>query len=277
MVDFDRAYSDVIDLLEDRPKSKNPICFKMHKTTNENLTAILGQFDFEGKEVLSVLSSSDQMMSSYYLGAKEVDTFDNNVTPYLFYYLKKWCMEYTGKSYLSASNIELLECLDLHQNNDIENNVALFWKRVLLRISVPLTHSALFYTNFSDSYGVPYSDNIAKMNELMKDKDPNYSRLDLFDEQDIERQYDYIILSNILEYAYEEDDVRIYQNIMRNIHSALKDDGVVICSSLIFENILESGYFEEMFDTHEGAYEYEEHRKRYKPISYSYTKKRRIR
>ena len=79
MVDFDRAYSDVIDLLEDRPKSKNPICFKMHKTTNENLTAILGQFDFEGKEVLSVLSSSDQMMSSYYLGAKEVDTFDNNV------------------------------------------------------------------------------------------------------------------------------------------------------------------------------------------------------
>ena len=146
MVDFDRAYSDVIDLLEDRPKSKNPICFKMHKTTNENLTAILGQFDFEGKEVLSVLSSSDQMMSSYYLGAKEVDTFDNNVTPYLFYYLKKWCMEYTGKSYLSASNRELLECLDLHQNNDIENNVALFWKRVLLRISVPLTHSALFYT-----------------------------------------------------------------------------------------------------------------------------------
>lgn len=49
MVDFDRAYSDVMDLLEDRPKSKNPICFKMHKTTNENLTAILGQFDFEGK------------------------------------------------------------------------------------------------------------------------------------------------------------------------------------------------------------------------------------
>ena len=36
-VDYDRAYSDVIDLLENRPKSKNPICFKMHKTTNENL------------------------------------------------------------------------------------------------------------------------------------------------------------------------------------------------------------------------------------------------
>ena len=28
-------------------------------------------------------------------------------------------MEYTGKSYLSASNIELLECLDLHKNNII--------------------------------------------------------------------------------------------------------------------------------------------------------------
>ena len=52
---------------------------------------------------------------------------------------------------------------------------------------------------------------------------------------------------------------------------------MILCLKQKLKNakILESGYFEEMFDTHEGAYEYEEHRKRYKPISYSYTKKRR--
>ena len=57
-------------------------------------------------------------------------------------------MEYTGKSYLSASNRELLECLDLHKNNDIENNVALFWKRILITIKGPLKDSPLFYKNF---------------------------------------------------------------------------------------------------------------------------------
>ena len=87
MVDFDRAYSNVIDILQDRPKSKNPICFKMYKGTNENLTKIFRRYDFKDKDVLSVLSSSDQMMSSYYLGASNVDTFDRNFTPYLFFYL----------------------------------------------------------------------------------------------------------------------------------------------------------------------------------------------
>ena len=80
MVDYERAYTDVVDILDERTRRSNPICYKMHQSTNENLTAILGQIDFEDKEVLSVLSSSDQMMSSYYLGAKNVDTFYNNVT-----------------------------------------------------------------------------------------------------------------------------------------------------------------------------------------------------
>ena len=104
-----------------------------------NLTEIFKKYDFKGKDVLSVLSSSDQMFSSYYLGAENVDTFDHNVTPYLFFYLKKWCMEYTGKSYLSASNKELYDCTDLHKDNDIERNIASFWKKILITINMPLT------------------------------------------------------------------------------------------------------------------------------------------
>lgn len=274
MIDYDRCYSDVVDILGDRQRSKNPVCHKMHQSTNENLTAIFGQFDFQGKEVLSVLSSSDQMMSSYYLGAKNVDTFDNNITTYLFYYLKKWCMEYTGKSFLSASNMELLDCLDLHGDNEVEKNVALFWKKILINLRVPLKESALFYTNYSESWDVPYSSDVSRMNGIIKDKDPNYQEMDIFSENESSKQYDIIVLSNILEYAYDSDDKKIYRNIMRNLEGALKEDGIVICSSLIFEKAMENGTFEELFDTHEGAYEYEEHRQRFKPISYSYTKKR---
>ena len=219
MVDFDRAYSDVIDIIQDRPKSKNPICFKMYKGTNENLTKIFRRYDFKDKDVLSVLSSSDQMMSSYYLGAENVDTFDRNFTPYLFFYLKKWCMEYTGKSYLSASNRELMECLDLHKDNAFEANVAAFWRRVLVRINDPLAESELFFKNFSDFYGVPYENDVETMTDIIRDKEPNFQFTDIFSETDFSKQYDVVVLSNILEYpyAYEEDESATYKRIKNNL------------------------------------------------------------
>lgn len=277
MVDYDRAYSDVMDILYERKKHPNPSCFKMYKATNENLTKIFGLYDFKDKDVLSVLSSSDQMFSSYYLGAKNVDTFDHNLTTFLFFYLKKWCMEYTGKSYLSPSNTTLYECIDLHKNNEIENNVAMFWKRILLPLNVPLANSSLFFNNFNDFYGVPYNDDVETINGIIRDKEPNYQALDIFTETDFSKQYDIVVLSNILEYpyAYEEDEKAVYERTMYNLLNALKDDGIVICSNLIFEKAIEKDIFSEFFDIHEGAFEYDAHRYKDKPISYSYTKKRR--
>ena len=277
MVDYDRAYSDVMDIIYDRKKHPSPLCFKMYKATNENLTKIFRRYDFKDKDVLSVLSSSDQLFSSYYLGAGNVDTFDRNLTPFLFFYLKKWCMEYTGKSYLSASNAELYRCLDLHKDNEIENNVAFFWKRILLTLKVPLANSDLFFQSFSDTYGVPYEGDIETMNGIIKDKEPNFRNLDIFTETDFGKQYDIVVLSNILEYpyAYEDDEEPIYERTMHNLNSALKDDGIVICSNLIFERAREKDIFSECFDIHEGAYEYDVHRYKDKPISYTYTKKRR--
>ena len=277
MVDYERAYTDVVDILDERTRRSNPICYKMHQSTNENLTAILGQIDFEDKEVLSVLSSSDQMMSSYYLGASNVDTFDRNFTPYLFFYLKKWCMEYTGKSYLSASNRELMECIDLHKDNSLETNVAAFWRRVLVRTNGPLAESELFFNNFADFSGVPYENDVETMTGIIRDKEPNFQFSDIFSETDFPKQYDVIVLSNILEYpyAYEEDEKATYERTKNNLLRALKDDGIVICSSLIFERAMEKKIFSDSFDFHEGVYSYDLHRYKDKPISYSYTKKRR--
>ena len=62
---------------------------------------------------------------------------------------------------------------------------------------------------------------------------------------------------------------------MQNLLNALKDDGIIVCSNLIFEKAMEKDIFLESFDIHEGAYEYDVHRYKDKPISYSYTKKRR--
>ena len=45
---------------------------------NEDLKSLFTKEMFEGKNVLSVMGSSDQPITSMYLGAENVDTFDMN-------------------------------------------------------------------------------------------------------------------------------------------------------------------------------------------------------
>lgn len=71
---------------------------KLYRSTNERLSKILSMYDFKDKNVLSVLASSDQLLSSYFLGAKNVDSFDSNVLTFYYFYLRKWCMMYTKKT-----------------------------------------------------------------------------------------------------------------------------------------------------------------------------------
>ena len=78
---------DDIVLIEDELKKMDA---KMYSQTNEDLDALFCNFDFNNKEVLSVLASSDQMLNCYYMGAKNVDTFDKNERAAYYYYFRKW-------------------------------------------------------------------------------------------------------------------------------------------------------------------------------------------
>lgn len=62
---------------------------KIYRNTNEDLSKIITKQDIKGKTILSVLASSDQVLSCYYLGAKSVDTFDSNKLTLLLFFLKK--------------------------------------------------------------------------------------------------------------------------------------------------------------------------------------------
>lgn len=59
---------------------------KIYRNTNENLSKIFSNYNFENKNVLSVLASGDQVFSSYYLGANNVDTFDSNILTYYYFF-----------------------------------------------------------------------------------------------------------------------------------------------------------------------------------------------
>ena len=72
---------------------------KIYMSSNESLGNLFLNFDISGKDVLTVLGSSDQLFYSYLNGAKKVDCFDINVLARHYYYLRRWAIDYLGMYY----------------------------------------------------------------------------------------------------------------------------------------------------------------------------------
>ena len=75
--------------------------------------------------MLSVLASSDQVLSCYYCKAKSIDTFDKVLLTLFYYYLRKWVILYQNQFYPSSSFFEDGDkvCVDGHEikkNEDIK-------------------------------------------------------------------------------------------------------------------------------------------------------------
>jgi len=86
---------------------------------NEKIIDDLLSIDFENKDVLSVLSSSDQLLMFRALESKKVDTFDFNRLTIYYYYLRKWSIKYMNKLYpLVDDNNWLKELISKVKTND---------------------------------------------------------------------------------------------------------------------------------------------------------------
>ena len=66
--------------------------------SNENINDMFSYFDFENKDCLTVLASSDQTFDMYLRGAKSVTAFDSNPLTKHYFYLKKAFIK-SGLSY----------------------------------------------------------------------------------------------------------------------------------------------------------------------------------
>lgn len=249
-------------------------CDKIGKNTNERLKEIFKKFDFQQKEVFSVLASGDQPFSAYYLGAKNVDTFDNNWTTYYNFYLRKWYMMYYHNCFLKNESEVLLKALSMHDSNcEEERKVYEVWKEILLKYN---NISNMFWNNHIYEWNIPYIYDWEKFINIIKDKQANFNEVDICQEMHIDKRYDIVILSNILENIYLDSDINLI--ISQNLRNILRDNGIVICS------ILNDGHHEfrdgmrrKGFDEH-FIYEvseiqgYNNYLKRVMPLYYTYRK-----
>jgi len=204
----------------------------IYKNANENLKEIFTKYNIKNKDVLTVLASSDQALSFYYAKAKTIDTFDRNYLTLYYYYLRKWLILYKNQLYPSHKfinftgngDIELyhLVCSIIPQS-DKEKEAQIFWKKFM--------EYNEYKSNFlfEDRYCLedkPFDNEIEKIKNFF-DNEVTFNNIDITEPVYLNKQYDIVYLSNMLEYEEVEDKRNIVKN---NLENLLKSNGIVICT-----------------------------------------------
>lgn len=245
----------------------------IYKHTNEYLKKLFNHFDFNSKDVLTVLASSDQLFNVLAKGTKNVDTFDINKLTKYFYYLRKWNIIYNKKYYLPEDlrGSFIHDLLDkVNVKTEKEKNAYCFWDK-LTRTYPSFLVKRLFFNSSR-----VHKDNYCDVNDIY-DKIINYNldfkQMDISDEINASKKYDYIITSNISEYFPDN-----YDRLVRyrdNLYKLLKDDGKVISSHLInnFVPYSERKVFKDKFDLYDLPMYLDSYSHNYYTSGYCYTKK----
>ena len=89
--------------------------------------------------------------------------------------------------------------------------------------------------------------------ELLKEKKHNFECIDIFEEQNINKKYDIILISNIIEYLILLNNKELEQSFVINMYNLLEDDGIIISTKVLNSNYQESemdNYFDKKASKH---------------------------
>lgn len=204
---------------------------KIYFETNENLDNIFKNIDFAGKDVLSVLASSDQLFKLSSYDVKSIDTFDKNKLTYYYYYFRIWTIKYMKELYptgLVLNDYDWIENLLLFVNPKTagERDALFFWKKLLDK---RVDFSKLFIIDKDKLLNYSKSDDSSKLPLKI-----GFSNVDLFKKCEFDKKYDIAVISNILEWT--SGDARFIDRLASNLSKLLKDNGLVLCSRMIYDD-----------------------------------------
>lgn len=202
---------------------------KIFYKTNENIADLLNAFDFVGKDVLTVMGSGDQVFHFLNKDPNKVDSFDRNILSIHYYYLRVWCMRYLNEYYPPNgfdNNFigELLKIVEPLNDSEVESFD--FWNHYLNEMGNYQGHLLKYpFSQYDNTIKDIKNINNKTLNPI------NFYNIDLMDKINIPNKYDYIYVSNIREWIWLKD-VFMRVNYKNNLYNLLKDDGIVICSTL---------------------------------------------
>lgn len=212
-------------------KNYVPNSKKIYFETNEDLDEIFKDIDFNDKDVISVLASSDQLFKLNSFNTKSIDTFDKNILTYYYYYFRVWTIEYMKELYPTALIIGddywIERLLSLVNPKTEKENQALFFWKYLLKKEVAFSNifiwdkmKLLNYSKDVSNCSIPF--------EL------SFFNYNFFKKNEFDKKYDIAVISNILEWT--NGDSRFINTLENNLYKLLKKDGLVLCSKMIYNN-----------------------------------------
>lgn len=256
MIDINKCH----DFFKDKQNTAN---IRIWRSSNENIYDVLSTTDAKNKDVLTVLSSGDQAFHFLNRGISSIDTFDINSLTFYYFHLRKWLICYFGYYYPPRrfdKNFvnNLLKVVSVKNNDDI--SAYHFWKKFITEFSSKELRD-IFY--LFDSRGDEIFDLGIIRNRLMIDKISFYN-IDLKDEVNINKTYDIIYTSNIIDYV-PQNKIIDYRD---NIDKLLNENGKFITT------IMNSGKMKKsialLFDEKFSLYD---ERSTYKAASYIFKKR----
>lgn len=196
---------------------------KIWRCSNENIYDVLSTTNAKDKDVLTVLSSGDQAFHFLNRGAKSVDTFDINSLTFYYFHLRKWLICYFSYYYpprkFDINFVKnLLKVVSIKNSDDI--SAYYFWKIFINRFSSKELRE-MFY--LFDSKDDEIFDLCVIKNRLNNEKIRFYN-IDLRNDVNMNKKYDIIYTSNIIDYVPQEKIV-VYRD---NIEKLLKKNGIFI-------------------------------------------------
>ena len=229
---------------------------KVYAFTNENIYGYMTQLDFKNKEnALCVMASGDHPFNLSLYGIKTIDTFDiNALTEYYALGIKRSAiLAFDYLNYVTFMNKLLDKSLSLNDFNDLINLITpymekkhiVFWKslidyyRILQKESntkTNLLHLLLLDANKLDGYMVnsylKTENNYNTLRNNLGKANINFKQCEFNNiENTFKDKYDFIILSNILDYLHlslgQGWDYSQLLEIEKKLTNLLKQDGIV--------------------------------------------------
>lgn len=207
---------------------------RIYSFTTENIRGYINSFDLKEKSLLTVGSSSDQVLNAFFVGCMDITLIDVNIFTKEFFYLKKaaieqlnykdfikfMCMEGTIKRNNKSFNIKTFNKI-IPYIDDIESKK--FWQELvtnykpqkikkLFTPDVPFTYELKELNNYLQD-----KESYTKMQGIIKNLKPKFITADIY-KYKLKRNYDNIFLSNIADYNNVDATYKLYNNLKDNLN-----------------------------------------------------------
>ena len=221
-----------IDITERLLNNKSLSNFgKIYYASNEELKSIFSNFDFKGKDVLTVVGSGDQTFYFYNSLAKQVDMFDKNKLAFYYFFLRKWIIDFYGTFYIEFENMNNRYFFDLFASVkpscDLEKSALEYWKKFIEIYSYVCFYDLVYFCA-KETMDTNIITDLSIISKIINESNPNLYNINIVDKNDIKNKYDVIYTSNISEYIDDDKDIISYRD---NLYDLLNESGVVICTN----------------------------------------------